>query len=102
MELGPDGPTDGRYPGIILGRAWAFLVGAVMTTARMIATGIGIVLIIAGLIAFLMHLWVYGLVLAVIGATVVTIYLRKARQAQPTSTSAGRVAHGDGGRPGNR
>jgi branched-subunit amino acid transport protein AzlD len=54
-----------------------------MTMARMIATGVGILLIIAGLIVFLMHLWVYGVVLAVIGATVITIYMRKARQAQP-------------------
>jgi branched-subunit amino acid transport protein AzlD len=53
-----------------------------MTMARIIATGVGILLIIAGLIVCLMHLWVYGVVLAVIGATVITIYMRKARQAQ--------------------
>ena len=52
-----------------------------MTMARMIATVIGVLLIIAGLIVFWMHLWVYGVVLAVIGATVITIYMRKARQA---------------------
>jgi hypothetical protein len=51
--------------------------------ARMIATGVGVVLIIAGVTVFLMHLWVYGLVLGVIGATVSTIYnSRNARQAQ--------------------
>ena len=53
-----------------------------MTMARMIATVIGVLLIIAGVIVFLMHLWVYGLVLGVIGATVITIYTRNARQAQ--------------------
>ncbi len=50
--------------------------------ARMLAVGVGILLVIAGVIVFLMHMWVYGVVLAVIGATTATIAIRNARQAQ--------------------
>ncbi len=53
-----------------------------MTMARILATGAGVVLIIAGVIVFLMHLWAYGLVLGIIGAAVITTAIRNARQAQ--------------------
>jgi branched-subunit amino acid transport protein AzlD len=51
-----------------------------MTMARMIAISVGVLLIIAGLIVVLMHLWVYGVVLGIIGATVITMAIRNARQ----------------------
>ncbi len=51
--------------------------------AHILATGAGVLLIIASIIVFLMHVWVYGLVLAVIGATIITFAIRgNARQAQ--------------------
>jgi branched-subunit amino acid transport protein AzlD len=50
--------------------------------ARMIAIPVGALLVVAGVIVFLMHLWAYGVVLGVIGATVITMAVRNARRAQ--------------------